>query len=303
MPDSITVKVPATTANLGPGFDSLALALDLWNVTTFTLGGQGLTVNIIGEGADSLALDEKNLTLQAFLQLYRFRNVTPPANLQVHCENQLPLGSGLGSSASAVLAGLLGANALVGNPLSAEEILFMGTGLEGHPDNISAALLGSLVIMATRENSLLTRRIEISPIQTVVVVPNFNFPTAEARAALPKMIPFGDAVFNIGHTALVVEALRSGDLTLLAQAMEDRLHQPYRLKLIPGSVDAIEAARHAGAAAAGLSGAGPGLIAFCGNGISAEIASAMVGALEKAGLTSRSYRLSSTSNGAVVHNI
>jgi len=300
MPDTITVKIPATTANLGPGFDSLALALDLWNVTTFTLGSKGILVNIVGEGSDSLATDERNLTLQAFLHLYHSLHVSPPSGLLVRCENRIPLGSGLGSSASAVLAGLLGANALLGDPLCTEEILFMGSGLEGHPDNISAAVIGGLVIIATGEKSLLTRRIDIPPIQVIVVVPTFDFPTLEARAALPKMIPFADAVFNIGRTALVVEALRNGDLALLSQAMEDRLHQPYRLKLIPGSEDALLAATRAGAAAVGLSGAGPGLIAFCRDGFSMHIASAIEGALANAGLKARSYLLTSTSYGAGV---
>jgi homoserine kinase len=300
MPESITVKIPATTANLGPGFDCLALALDMWNVTTFTLGGQSIQLQIKGEGDDSLPSDERNLLVRTVLHIYRFCKVTPPAGLHILCENHIPLGSGLGSSASAVLAGLLGANALLGNPLNNDEILNMGYELEGHPDNISAALLGGLVIMTTRGRFLITRRVEIAPIQVVVVVPRFNFPTRAARTALPKTVPFKDAVFNLGRTALVVEALRSGDLDLLAQVLEDRLHQPYRLKLIPGSEAALEAARRAGAVAAGLSGAGPGLIAFPGSITSEKVASIMVNELEKAGLTARSYYLAATPKGGMV---
>jgi homoserine kinase len=300
MPDSWTVKIPATTANLGPGFDCLALALDLWNQATFTPDGKGIQVTVDGEGAAELPLDENNLVARTALYLYKKKGVQPPVGLKIHCTNGIPLGSGLGSSASAVLAGLMGANALLGNPLVFDELLYLGYELEGHPDNVSAALLGGLVIMTSQGKQILTRRIEIPPFKVVVVVPKFEFPTKAARAALPKSVPFKDAIFNVARTALVVEALRNGDIGLLSQAMEDRLHQPYRLRLIPGSNSALKAARDAGATAVGLSGAGPGLIAFTGEANARAIGKAMVSELVKAGLPAQDFILSTTLEGAKI---
>lgn len=294
----VTVRIPATTANLGPGFDALALSLDLWNETEFTLAGEGVAVRVEGEGQGKLADDETNLVAQAALDFFRRQGAPAPRGLKIVCRNRLPLGSGLGSSGSAVLAGLLGANALLGEPVTREEILRRAVEIEGHPDNASAALLGGLVVIVAQGTGWLTRRWDVPAMRVAVVLPDVDLPTRAARAALPRSVSLSDAVFNLGRTALVLEALRAGDLDLLGQVMDDRLHQPYRLKLIPGASQALVAARRAGAAAAALSGAGPSLIAFGGQ--VEAVAEAMQAAFRTAGVASREFLLETTPRGAQI---
>ncbi len=291
---SVRVYVPATTANLGPGFDCLGLALDLWNETRFTPGGRGLTWDIAGEGAQRLPRTEDNLLWRAFLHGCRAAGAAPPEGIRITCRNGIPIGSGLGSSAAAVLSGLLGAQALAGTQaLPLEALLRLAADLEGHPDNAAPALLGGLVLAAGRR----ARRIEI-PLWTVVyALPEARLSTREARLVLPQQIALQDAVFNIGHALLAVEALRSGDLPLLRQAMRDRLHQPFRAALIPGMQAALQAARSAGAAAA-LSGAGPGLVAFCLPEQAEQTGRAVRAAFQRARVACRLWYTRSTGRGA-----
>jgi homoserine kinase len=291
----------------------MGLALDLWNQAEFSLDGEEVTVEVRGEGLGHLATDSRNLVARSALRLYQAAGLPEPAGLHIACENAVPMGSGLGSSSAAVVAGLLGANALLGQLFSREEILLLATELEGHPDNVAPALLGGLVVAAVtggtaeplegrerpKARPLSSRRIELPPLKAAVAVPEFDLPTRTARAALPRQIPLADAVFNIGHAVLVLEALRTGDLELLSHAMDDRLHQPYRLKLIPGAVEVLQAARQAGAAAAAISGAGPGIIAFTRQDPEA-VAEAMIAAFSQAGLTARGWALSVSNTGAQV---
>jgi homoserine kinase len=234
--------------------------------------------------------------------VYQRLGVPVPQGLHITCRNSIPLGSGLGSSASAALIGLLGANGLLGNPISRPEILRMASEIEGHPDNAAAALLGGLVVVISQEGEPITRRFDLSMLQAALVTPRFDLPTHAARAALPQKVSMQDAVFNLGRTALVVEALRSGDLDLLGQVMQDRLHQPYRLPLIPGAAEALQAARTAGAKAAAISGAGPSLIAFGGQDLEA-VAQAMQAAFMQAGLACRRAAVLNVSNqGALIYS-
>jgi len=295
--DKVTVRIPATSANLGPGFDCLALSLDLWNQAVFSLKNSGFRVEIQGEGAGQIAPNRQNLIVRAFLHFYARFGIAAPRGLHVLCTNQVPLGSGLGSSATAVLGGLLAAQTLSGYPASQQEILKLACELEGHPDNVAAALLGGLAIVAWDKDVVVTRRIELSKVCAVVVLPSLKLPTQAARAALPKEVPLKDAVYNLGRAALVVEALRNGDMELLSQCMDDRLHQPYRLEMIPGGKAALAAARDAGAAAAVISGAGPGLIAFP-TGDPERVAEAMQSELSRCGLPARRFILSTTNLGA-----
>ena len=303
LPQRITVRVPATTANLGPGFDCLALALDLWNRVTFrpeeSAPAGSVQVRIHGRGSTFLPLDHRNLTARAFLRLFEYAGVPAPG-VQIECTNRLPLGSGLGSSASAVLAGLLGANACLPQPYPRETLLALAAEMEGHPDNAAAALWGGLVIVTSaRAGGYIVRKVPSPRLRVALAVPSYHLPTQQARAALPKSVPLADAVFNLGRTALVVEAVRCGDYALLAEALDDRLHQPYRLPLIPGAAQALQAAAEAGAAAAGLSGAGPSLIAFCA-GEAEAVSQAMCTALQQAGLECEAFVLRSTSQAASV---
>lgn len=295
----LQVRVPATSANLGPGFDCLALALDLWNTTTFTLTGRGVKVDVRGEGRGRVPEDARNLIARAFARVYELRGVPPPPDLLIECDNRIPLGSGMGSSAGAVLSGLLAADAFLGHPLTRADVLRLATGMEGHPDNAAAALEGGLVVVIRTAEGWLTRRYEAAPLRMAAATPQVNLPTAVARQALPKSVPLSDAVFNLGRTALVVQALREGDLALLSAVLDDRLHQPYRLKLIPGAEQALQAARDAGAAAAAISGAGPSLIAFC-PADPQPVAAAMTAAFRAAGVNARPLLLGVSPVGAQI---
>jgi homoserine kinase len=294
---SFTIRVPATSANLGPGFDVFGMALDLWNETHFEVCGSGIRFEIEGEGRGQLPEDETNLIAETILFFYREYHRPAPTGLKITCRNQVPCSSGLGSSSAAILTGLYGANQLLGCPATTAQLLDLAAGLERHGDNVGPALLGGLVVVVPGENGWIHRRYELPPLQAAVAVPVFDLPTTQARAALPQQLPFKDAVFNTGHAVLVIEALRSGDMDLLRQAMQDRLHQPYRLGLIPGAEAALAAARRLDpSAAVALSGAGPGVIAFCRSN-AAAVGQAMAAEFEKAGLPARSWSLNISNQG------
>lgn len=294
----VRVCVPATTANLGPGFDCLGLALDLWNEAEFALEGEGVHLNCTGEGCD-IPMDDRNLILQAMRFFCDERGLPFPRGLTITCRNAIPVGSGLGSSAAAALIGLLGASALLDGPLDLREALSLSARMEGHADNVAAALYGGLVLVAQGKGGWLVRRISIPERRVAVVLPAVRLSTHAARAALPGEVSMKDATFNLGRALLVVEALRDGDLGLLREAMDDRLHLPYRLPLIPGGQKALDAAYAAGASAVTISGAGPSLIAFT-DGNPATAADAITAAFQDAGVPSRSFLMKTSSQGAVV---
>lgn len=254
----IRIRVPATSANLGPGFDCMGLALNIWNEVTFEAAEQ-LAYQVVGEGAEKFNKGTKNLLTRAFARLYEICGEKTAA-ATIRSQNEILVSSGLGSSAAAIVAGLFGANELLGNPLTELEVLKLANEIEGHPDNVAPAILGGLVVSITSRDELITRRLEIPEMTIVVVKPGIEWPTRLARAVLPKSVSRSDATFNIGRAALVVDALRDGNLELLQKVMDDRIHQSYRLKHILGGVSAYETARRFGAAA--LSGAGPSIIAF-----------------------------------------
>jgi len=298
---SCTVRVPATTANLGPGFDCLGLALDLWNEVSFTLEGDGVVVTARGERSESLPTDATNLVAWSFLRLCEEAGAAAPAGLRIDCEVRIPLSSGLGSSSSAIIAGLLGANTLLGRPFDRGRLLELAADIEGHPDNVAAALLGGLTIVVRKGERLLTKKILVPEVHVALAVPRLDFSTRAARAGLPTEVSLQDAVFNLGRTPLVVEALRTGDYELLNQVMEDRLHQAARLKLIPGGPEAWLAAQRAGAAAVAVSGSGPSLIAFVSLATDASrLAREMAGAFNSVGVTAQPLGLSASAAGATV---
>ena len=296
----ITIRIPATSANLGPGFDSLGLALDLWNETIFTLAIE-YSVQVHGEGRERISSGENNLIIRSAQRLAELVGKRLPP-FHVDCVNRIPLSSGLGSSAAAKLTGLLGANALLGKPLSKTEILDLATELEGHPDNVAPALLGGLVASMVQDGKVLAHRIHLednhdAPIHITVVLPDFHLSTQQARAALPEQVTLKDAVHNISRSVLVTEAFRTGNLELLSKAMTDTLHQPYRLWLIPGGREAMDAAKESGASAAAISGAGPSIIAFSAKREEA-IGEAMTRAFEQAGHSARTFQLKMSHHGA-----
>ena len=298
----ITWRVPATSANLGPGFDCLGLALDLYNETTFSLEGDSLLVEIDGEGKNLLPLNEQNLILKSFLHLYHRADAPVPRGLRVTSTNSVPVSSGLGSSACAILAGLLGANSLLDEPFSRDEILSLATELEGHPDNVAPALMGGLVVSAQKGEQIFTRKLPLADWEMVIVTPNVVWTTKEARAALPKQIPLADAVFNIGRTTLLTQALAEGNLPLLREMMEDRLHQAYRLAKIRGAESSQNSARDLGAAVA-LSGAGPSLIAFAAPNQLEEVEAALLSSFRKEGIEAQTRRARPNLEGCSKHQV
>ncbi|HFQ93440.1 MAG TPA: homoserine kinase [Anaerolineae bacterium] len=263
---SVTVTIPATSANLGPGYDCLGLALGLYNRITFSETAEpGLRITVTGTDAHKVATDETNLVYQCAQIVFDEAEIRP-SGLHIRQENSIPVGSGLGSSSTAVLGGLLAANELVGRPFTRAEILQMAVAAEGHPDNVAPALYGGLILGIAHEKGLHIERLPVAEMKVVVVLPDFYLLTSEARAALPAKVSIPDAVFNASRTPLLIRALETADYTKLALAMQDKLHQPYRIPLIPGLADAFTAAYAAGAAGVALSGAGPSLIAFAPSG-------------------------------------
>jgi homoserine kinase len=298
--EEVRVRVPATTANLGPGFDCLGLALTLYNDITVVQTGHGVTVHTAGEGAGLLPADDRNLVVRAAECVFAAIERRPPG-LRVELHNRIPVGSGLGSSAAAVLGGMLAANAFYGDPLPRDLIVQMAAEMEGHPDNVAPAAAGGLVLSFKETDTLRVVRLAVPPLQAVVVLPDFALPTEKARELLPAQLPMADAVFNIGRAVLLVHALENGDLGQLEAGMQDRLHQPYRMRLIPGAVEAAQAARANGAAGVALSGAGPSLVALA-VGNCEQIQAAMREAFARAGLASRGWVLDVDSRGAVVES-
>lgn len=270
----VVVRVPATTANLGAGFDCLGMALGLYNTVTVRVTGGGVDVRIKGEGAEALRWGEENRVLRALRLAFEQAGQKLPS-ISLELENNIPLGRGLGSSAAASVGGLVAGNALCGNPLSSEQLLIMATKLEGHPDNVAAALLGGLIIVVQDGGRIVHSRIAPpAGLQAALYVPDFQMPTSEARRVLPHQVSRADAVYNIGRAALLTAALAHGEYQLLDIATRDRLHQSYRESILPAMPRLFEAAREAGAYGVFLSGAGSTILAFCGDNAQA-VADAM----------------------------
>ena len=260
----VVVKVPATTANLGPGFDCLGMALNLYNEISMSLA-PSTTIEVEGQGADAISKDENNIVWQAARRVFEELGQPMPA-IAIKLVNQIPTSRGLGSSAAAIVGGLVAANKLAGNQLSQEKLLALATELEGHPDNVAPALLGGIVISVVDEGKV--HYLKIDPpeeLGTVVAIPDFELSTRAAREVLPRQVSLQDAIFNLSRAALMVGALCQKRLDLLEVAAQDVLHQPQRATLVPGLVQVIETANKAGALSVMLSGAGPTVIALTGN--------------------------------------
>lgn len=282
----LKLRVPATSANLGPGFDCIGLALDLWNDVSLE-EADAYSYEVQGEGAAVLNGKANTLLTRAFLRAYEVCGRPAPRGMRIRARNGIPVSSGLGSSAAAILIGLYAANELLERPLDQPALLELANGLEGHPDNVSAALLGGLAVSAVDGGAVIARSYEIPELTTVVIVPDVDWPTQTARSVLPDSVSRADAVYNVGRAVLVFEALRLGDLDLLRRTMDDRLHQPFRLARVPGGEAAWRAGREFGAAA--LSGAGPSIIAFVQKDTAKRAQSQMISAFQEAGISSRGF--------------
>jgi homoserine kinase len=300
----VRVRVPATSANLGPGFDVLGLALAHYNEVRLTgrRAGSALTIVNEGEGAGSLPLDRRHLVFQAVDRTFKKAQRPLPVSLELRLVNRVPLARGMGSSSAAIVGGIFAANEALKRPLSESEMAQLATEMEGHPDNVVPALLGGLVASA-----MVDGRVQYVPwrdkkifngLKAVIAVPDFELSTAKARAVLPKTVSKADAVFNASRVALLLSALAQGRRDLLGPAMEDRLHQPYRARLVPGLEQAIAGARKAGAYGAALSGAGPCVLALAPAVKAAAAARAMQKAFEGKRISSRALVLTVDFTGA-----
>ncbi len=264
----VTVEVPASSANLGAGYDCLGVALGLTNrveveVRGWSRGEIDLTVD--GEGADELAADRTNRCVQGIeAALREVRGELPDGvgwRLEMH--NEIPLARGLGSSAAATVAGLVAGNALLGEPLTQADLLRLATAIEGHPDNATAALLGGFTACAIVDGTIEAVRFDAPrDLRAILFIPDLRLPTAEMRAAVPKKVPLDDAVANLTRVALGVAGMATGRYELLRVLMVDRLHEPARAAVYPQLPRLVEAAREAGAIGACLSGAGSTVLAF-----------------------------------------
>ena len=258
---TVIVKIPASTANLGPGFDSLGMALSLYAWIEMSAADR-TEFTFHGEGMDGLPKDKSNLLYKVAQGLFQEAGVSIP-ELSISMYSEIPLARGLGSSASAIVGALVAANALIGSPFSNDRLFQIATAMEGHPDNVGASLFGGIIVSAW--DGKRADHIKLAPhekLSALVAIPSFQLETEKARHALPAQISMADAVFNVGRSSLLVAALASGELGLIRHAMQDRLHQPYRAALIPGMTEILERAADYGALGAALSGAGPTLIAF-----------------------------------------
>lgn len=290
-----TAIVPATTANLGPGFDCLGAALAMYNQVRFTRLSQAeppLILKVEGTEADRVATDASNLVYTSFVKLCEITGQAVPP-VQIEITLGVPLARGLGSSATAIAAGLVGANFLLGNPLSPQQIVQVGVALEGHPDNIVPALLGGCRLSAQRDDAWAAAEIPWnSAVKVAIAIPNFELSTAEARRVLPETYSRADAIFNVSHLGLLLRGLENGRRDWLTFALQDRIHQPYRQALIPGFDEVRQAGMAAGAYEVVISGAGPTLLALGDQESIGAIAAAMKAAWERVGIAATALPIS-----------
>jgi homoserine kinase len=295
----VHVRIPATSANLGPGFDTLGLALALHNEVV-AVEADRATVLVHGEGQGWLPSDERNVVARGVRMAYEAAG-RPFRGCALTCENRIPPARGLGSSAAAWVGGLVAGNALLGEPFDRAGLLVLAARAEGHPDNVAAALFGGLTVSCSLGDAAHAVSVPVpADIRWVVLIPEITGATAEARAVLPASVPRQDAVFNVQRVALLLAALQAGRRDVLPAALDDRLHQPYRLKLFPWMSDVVGAAREAGALGCVLSGAGPALLAAVAGSSDADgVGGAMEAALARAGIRGESRALAVDDRGAV----
>ena len=276
----VSVKTPATIANLGPGFDCFGLALPLYNIISVeetVLPGTGIEINIINEKNNDeniltdVPTDKNNIVYKAIELLYNFIGQIPN-ELKITIKTQIPISRGLGSSASVIVGGLIAANELLGRPADEKVLMSIAAEIEGHPDNITPAFVGGITLASLEEDgSVVYKKLPWNDEwKLMVCIPDYELNTEISRSVLPKEIPLKDAVYNLKRSAMFIEALHSKDEELLKLALKDKIHQPYREKLVPGMSDIINNLKHTnGVIGTVLCGAGPSvLIIYNGIGVS-----------------------------------
>lgn len=268
----VSVKVPATTANLGPGFDCLGLALPLYNTITIeetVLPGTGVEINVIVNenvtdefSLEHVPMDENSIIYKAVELLYNSIGQTP-SELRITIHSEIPIARGLGSSASVIVGGLIAANELLGRPADEAALLSIATEVEGHPDNVTPAIVGGLTLASSEEDGSIVYRKLNWPQEWMLTlcVPEYELPTEISRSVLPKEVPLEDAIFNAQRMGMFVEAVNTHDAELMKLALKDKLHQPYRMKLVPGLEKIMENLKHEdNVLGCVLSGAGPAIL-------------------------------------------
>lgn len=269
----VSYRVPATTANLGPGFDCLGLALPIYNIITIeetVMPSTGIEVNVMKdfenaeliEELDSIPNDKDNIVYKAVEILYNLVG-QDPSEIKINIKSSIPIAKGLGSSASVIVGGLMAANDLLGNPADEAALLSIATEAEGHPDNVVPAILGGLVMSSMEDDgSVIYRRLDWPEDWHITVcIPDFELATNISRSVLPEKVPMEDAKFNARRLAMLIHAIDTVDAKLMKSALEDKLHQPYREKLIPGFKEIKEALKHEeNVLGTVISGAGPSIV-------------------------------------------
>ncbi|NJM96490.1 MAG: homoserine kinase [Phormidesmis sp. RL_2_1] len=308
VPSSVIVTVPATTANIGPGFDCLGAALSLYNrfhFTPFTPLSDSEPFQITIEGTESTRVNtgQSNLVYRAYLKCYeRMGQSAPPVHIKIVLG--VPLSRGLGSSSTAIVGGIVGANVLAGSPLDHLALAALANDMEGHPDNVVPALLGGARLAAVTKGRLQICDLHWhESVVPVVIIPDFELSTLDARRVLPAHYSRADTVFNTAHIALLLQGIAAGNGDWIAGGMRDRIHQPYRKKLIPGYGDVRKAALQAGAWGLVISGAGPTLLALCPQPSADAVGAAMAAAWKQQPFSAQTYRLNLDHQGAVVESI
>ena len=302
----LSLRLPATSANLGSGFDTMGLALSLYNDVEILepLPEGRYEIEVIGEGSPDLGEPSRNLLVKSYE--HACRNWGQPCpGLRMRSINAIPLGRGLGGSAPAVAGGILIANGFREHPLAMEELLLMATELEGHPDNAVPCLLGGMVVSCWNGSEVRYVRLPPMPegMSAVVAVPDFKVLTHDAREALPREVALGEAVFNLSRAALFAASWATGNWANLMFAMEDRLHQQFRAKLFPGGEAILSRMKKIPEClGVAISGSGPSMLAFA-RGNPQRVAIAMCQAFSENGVRSRFFVLDTDIQGARVRGV
>lgn len=306
----VSVQVPATIANLGCGFDCLGLALPVYNTVTVeetVLPGSGIEINILNENNEednlsNIPKDKNNIVYKAIELLYNYIGQSPN-ELKISIKTGIPIARGMGSSASVIVGGLIAANELLGRPADTAVLLSIATEIEGHPDNISPAILGGVILSDWEEDgSVVARKLPWPDDWMVTIcIPDYELSTGISRSVLPENIPMKDAVYNLRHCGMFVEAVHTKDKELLKLSLKDRLHQPYRTKLVPGLTQIMNGLKHIdGVLGCVLAGAGPSVAVIQDGTKNEEIKEIVTAAWNNINVNAQIYTLPVVQEGAKV---
>lgn len=297
------IKIPATSANIGSGFDSVGLALNMYNeiIIKENEKSKDICFEVSGEGEGELPKNKDNMIYEAMEVIFKKINKRPSKGYIIKCNNFIPLSRGLGSSSAAIVGGLITANLITGEKLSIDDILNIALDIEGHPDNVAPAILGGIVTGAINEKREFSY-IKIKPpkgLKAIVAIPDFILPTEHARKILPKNVSMKDAIFNVSRAALLTAAFYSGKLDILKIATEDKLHQNYRAHLIPGLLEVFNGAKKAGALSVTISGAGSSVLALSLNNLE-KIKNSMIKTFKEHNIEAKALILDIPNNGVKI---